>query len=168
MGTKSNSPILSIAAVVFDIKTGRCGDIFYQNISLDSCMKVGLSPDADTIKWWMSQGDDAKKELLKADNSVQTVLDSFCRFMKRNADYKVWGNSSRFDLGLLENALDKVNMKVPWNFRNERDVRTLVSFAPEIKDNFKFEGTKHSALDDCYHQVGYCSKIFNTLYNGSK
>jgi hypothetical protein len=76
---------------------------------------------------------------------------------------KVWGNSARFDLGILEVAYTACKMVIPWQFWNERDVRTLVAFAPEIKANEPFLGDKHDPLHDCLHQIKYCHKTYKTL-----
>lgn len=76
---------------------------------------------------------------------------------------KYGGNSARFDLGLLENAYDKAMLSIPWKFYQERCVRTLVSFNPEIKNNLEFTGTAHNALADCYHQIKYCNLTWISL-----
>ena len=62
------------------------------------------------------------------ETEVLTDFTGFCSY-----DYEIWGNSPRFDLGILQDAYRALNMKIPWDFRKERDVRTLVSFIPEIK-----------------------------------
>jgi hypothetical protein len=80
-----------------------------------------------------------------------------------NKEYQIWGNSARFDCGILQNAYNKAGFSIPWDFRKERCVRTLVSFAPEIKDNYKPIGTAHNAVDDCKFQIGYCSEIWRSL-----
>ena len=93
------------------------------------------------------------------------VLQDFECFIKwfDYSSLQVWGNSARFDLGILENAYSKFNVNIPWNHWNERDVRTLVAFAPEIKKNMVFEGVKHNPIDDCKHQIKYCCEIFKKL-----
>jgi hypothetical protein len=58
-------------------------------------------------------------------------------------------------------------MPIPWDFRKERCVRTLVSFAPEVKEAEPNTGVAHDALADCIFQINYCSKIFNKLKDGS-
>ena len=162
MGTKSNSAIISIGAVEFDILTGKTGREFYRNVSLQSCISLGLIVDADTIMWWMEQSQDARKSLTEGEIiSIQQALIDFREFC--NKEYQIWGNSARFDLGLLENAYDKISISIPWKFKQERCLRTLVSFNPEIKHSIEFEGTAHNALDDCYHQIKYCHLTWVSL-----
>jgi len=162
MGTSVESAIISIAAVEFNIETGEVGDKFYKNITLRSCMESGLKVDANTIMWWMKQSDEARKKL-DEDTQIHlfSALSTLAIFLDQN--YYVWGNSARFDLGILENAYLKTNREIPWNFRLERDVRTLVGLHPYYRDNEPFTGVKHNAIDDCLHQIKYCSKTWRYL-----
>lgn len=165
MGNQSYSSIISLGAVEFDLETGKTGSEFYRNISLQSCLSIGLTVSADTIMWWIGQGEQAQKSLVAPQPiSITSALEKFTAFCRKES-YHLWGNSARFDLGILQNAFDKAKLPVCWDFRNERDVRTLVSFAPHIKENLKFEGTKHNALADCYHQIKYCHLIWKALKN---
>ncbi len=161
LGSESNSAILSIGAVKFDINTGEVGDTFYKTISLDSCLKVGLTINADTIAWWMNNSTESQKALFLNTNLLICVLDDLSQFITK--EDQVWGNSARFDLGLLQNAYNKVNLPIPWDFRKERCLRTLVSFNPDVKEHHNFTNTKHNALDDCYNQIQYAVKIWNSF-----
>jgi len=162
MGKGSNSAICSLAAVEFDLKTGATGRSFYEIISIQSCLDAGLKVDGSTIEWWLQQSESARMELTSGKaKSLQEVLFYFSVFCNALGidTLQVWGNGARFDLGLMHDAFRTVGNVVPWKFWNERDVRTLVSFAPEVKKNTPFDGTAHNALADCYHQIKYCSEI---------
>lgn len=162
LGNQSFSSILSIAALEFDLESGETGQEFHVNISLESNMKFGLHPNPDTIMWWLQQNEQARLELVNAKKiPLEHALESFNAFC--NHSYQIWGNSARFDLGLLQNAYNRLGIAIPWDFRKERCVRTLVSFSPETKENHVFKGTVHNALSDCYNQVSYCSTIWNKL-----
>lgn len=162
MGNKSNSCIVSIGALEFDLDTGETGREFYYNIHLESCLDCGLTVDAHTVMWWLQQSDQARTDLLKTPIvSLNEALISFNKFC--NEDSIMWGNSARFDLGILQDAYNKLGIYKHWNYHNERDVRTLVSFAPEIKKDYPRSATAHNALSDCYHQAGYCSEIWISL-----
>jgi hypothetical protein len=163
MATESFSSIISIGALEFDIETGETGKEFHVNVDLQSCMDLGLIVNASTIMWWMQQNEQARKDLIdvKALHLSQALLE-FSNFCSR--DYEIWGNSARFDCGILQNAYNRVGIPIPWDFRKERCVRTLVSFKPEIKKKFPSLGTPHNAISDCYYQVGYCSAIWSSLH----
>lgn len=166
MGNKSNSAIVSIGAVEFNIATGETGREFYVNVSLQSCIDMGLTINADTIMWWMRQDDDARKALMCDTIDISSALHEFTVFVNDCGNKsEIWGNSNRFDLGILEDAYTKNFTKVPWDFRKERDVRTLVSFRPVIKDMTKPIGIAHNAVHDCYFQIRYCSDIYKNINN---
>lgn len=164
MGSESFSSILSIGALEFDIETGATGKEFYVTIDLQSCLDLGLIVNASTIMWWLVQNEQARKDL--AERVTIPIREALLRFAQFcNKDYQIWGNSVRFDCGILQNAYNKAGIPIPWDFRKERCVRTLVSFNPDIKDSFPRTGTVHNALSDCYSQVGYCSAIWKSLHN---
>lgn len=163
MATGSYAAIVSIAAVEFDIHTGATGNTFYVNVDLQSCLDAGLKTDEETKQWWAEQSNEAIQAWLEHPQTLTEALRMFKRFIGITA-YQVWGNSARFDLGILENAFEVLGMVKPWEYYNERCVRTLVSFAPEIKEQMPFTGTPHNAIDDCLHQIKYCSAIWNALY----
>lgn len=162
LGDVSYSSILSIGAVKFDINTGETGDTFYVTVDLQSCLDAGLIITASTFNWWLEKDEAARNSLL---NSLKTPLvDALSLFNEYCTKYyDIWGNSPRFDCGILANAYEKVGLDIPWDFRKERCVRTLVGFNPSIKANHKHTGVAHHALSDCYNQIDYCVKIYNSL-----
>lgn len=168
-GNQPYSAIVSIAAVKFNLETGDIDEdnIFYERIDLQSCLDIGLAVNADTILWWMGQSTEAREELVKDNYYIGDVLHHFEYFLRQDCieDIQLWGNSARFDLGILSNAYEKTKMEAPWHFRNERDVRTLVSFKPEIKKSAEFKGVQHNPIDDCKYQIEYCSKIYKAIMN---
>ena len=161
MSTQSYAAIISIGAVKFDLNTGKIGDTFYRNIDLQSALDSGLLVNSASISWWMNQNKKAIRDLQNDKVELYSALLDFVKFC--SGDYYVWGNSAKFDLGILQNAYDKVNIPMPWNFKKELDLRTLVFFNQKIKNSWKFKGTKHNALDDCKNQIGYCCKIYKHL-----
>lgn len=165
MGNESFSAITSIAAVEFNMN-GETGEEFYKAVKLQSSVDIGLVINPSTVMWWMQQNDEARNELVNIDKEGQDIAYVLSKFRDFNKDknYQIWGNSARFDLGILQNAYNKLGHEIPWDFRKERCLRTLVSFAPKLKQNYHYEGTAHNALDDCYNQIGYCTLIWNKLY----
>lgn len=165
MSTTNNAAIVSLAAVQFDLNTGETGQELYCNVSLDSCLRAGLQVDADTIEWWMNKSDQARKILFNKTMNITSALNALSALVIRTNgdDTIVWGNSARFDLGILENAYHKCNAVKYWSFYNERCVRTLAALNPSIKKNTAFIGEAHNALDDCKHQINYCNETYKSL-----
>ena len=167
MGNTSNSAIIAIGAVFFDLQTGEFGDEFYQEVNLGSCMQAGLVCDASTILWWMEQDEAARAKFFANDEAsdIFTVIYNFNRFIDQNPcdDVQVWGNGIAFDIGILENAYNKCQIGTPWNFWSHRDVRTIVELdGGKGKRERAFEGVPHYAIDDAKHQVRY---VRDTLKN---
>jgi hypothetical protein len=167
MGKRAGCAIVSIGAVEFNLETGETGRLFYKRVDLQSCLDVGLFIDASTLYWWLQQSNIARLELCKPAEYIQNVLEKFNSFLVSLGDVNLWGNGARFDIAILEAAYFAIGKGeiIPWNFRNERDVRTLVSFAPEIKENYPFTGIIHDPIDDCKHQIDYCSAIWKYMNN---
>jgi hypothetical protein len=160
MGKRAGCAIVSIGAVEFDIETGKTGREFYERVGLQSCLDVGLFVEASTIYWWMQQNEKARLELCEPAVGIYAALEKLRSFVGFLGDYQLWGNGARFDIGILEAAYFACGYKeLPWYFRNERDVRTLVSFAPSVKENYPFTGVLHNPIDDCKHQIQYCHAI---------
>jgi DNA polymerase III epsilon subunit-like protein len=175
MGNKSNSAIVSIGAVQFDLETGELGKVFYSGVNLKSCLDIGLKINPDTLYWWLTQNEQARLAVAKGGPDLDTVLDRFNSFLFDISEENIknlylWGNSARFDLGIFEDAYIACNTKVRWDFRKERDVRTLVSFIPEIKSRVQSEntGVEHNPIDDCKLQIKYCVEIWQKINKNMK
>jgi len=168
MGTKSFRAIVTIAAVQFDRKTGAIGKEFYKVIDLQSCIDLQLKIDADTLYWWMKQPDEARKKIMEYKEPLPKVLSDlaiwFNSVFNSPNQVSVWGNSARFDLGMLENCYSLCRQNVPWNHWEEMDLRTITNLTQrnkDIKRGTKFEGIKHYAVDDCKHQIKYLTEMLN-------
>lgn len=161
LGVNPGAAILSIAAARFDIKTGSIWERFYINIDVKSSLDSGLSIEADTFLWWLNQSLEARKKLQLDTTTLRHALISLNAFI--SSDSIVWGNSARFDLGLLSAAYEKVDMNIPWSHRNERCLRTIVALNPDIRNAEEFTGTPHNAMDDVEHQIKYLVKTLNSL-----
>lgn len=160
-GTSSDAAILSIAAIPFNINNPELGAVFYQTIDLDSSLKKGLKVDASTILWWLNQDAAARNQINLFPKPLDNVLRDFSIFCKK--EYQIWGNSARFDLGILESSYKACNLPIPWDFKKERCVRTLASLFPYIKKEMPFDGTRHNPVDDCVHQIKYCREILKEI-----
>lgn len=179
LGTKPGCVILSIGAVAFNLDTGRTGPEFYDIISLESSVDAGFTIDPKTLVWWLQQKTSSLKDII-IENKPITSKSQFHMVMRNFYDFiqnldifmelEVWGNSNRFDMGILEPYFSKAGLGLPWQFRNERDVRTLVRYGPEIKEKMVQEAKDedqelHNAIVDCHLQIKYCVEIHNKIIN---
>lgn len=169
MGTKPGCPILSIGAVEFCRETSATGREYYSVIDMAKAIDL-WKPDGDTVRWWMTQGDEARHELAKRKgvNPVDSLL-GLSEFVKHGQ--VVWGNGSVFDITILEFAMRGMGVDIPWAFWNVRDVRTVVDLAWPIcpREQFLQQRTgDHKALDDAKYQALYVSKMMQALSGGVK
>ena len=132
LNNTQSSVIVSIGAVVFDFEKEGTEQEFYQRIDIDSCLDVGLTVSGGTIQWWLKQNEEARFAIGKDAAPIKLALINFCQFLNSvnvdNTKYNIWGNPASFDIGIVSNAFDKCQIKIPWHYRNERDLRTLVAF----------------------------------------
>lgn len=175
LGTSTDAPLAAIGAVFFEPSTGCTGARFYIRVDFANDMLNGAKPDAETIKWWLKQPSEARAELLSDESvSIWEAMSAFSDFLAENAipddpdQLIVWGNSPSFDCAILRAAFIRAdNDATPWKYWNERDVRTLVDLGRvagiDPKHTTPFEGSRHHALDDAFHQATYVSEIWQRL-----
>lgn len=175
LGTSVDSVMLSISAVAFDIETGETDEEFEVFIDVDSCIRSGRKVTHDTLMWWFKESmQEARDGILQnKDNriEVEEAVFNFNRFVgkvsgKAQKAPILWGNSNRFDLGII--AYGYPENEMTWNYWNERDVRTLMSLAHWFKDDEEFMGIAHYGIDDCKHQIKYVTKAWNYLKKGTR
>lgn len=169
-GKNPGCAIIQIAAVPFNINTGEISEnTFCVSINLEGQILNGLNVDEETINWWKVTNEDLFKKLSFNNNDcieVAKLFESYFRSIEDYSNVRVWGNSARFDIGILYGWYKILNkdFKPFWNTWKERDVRTLSSLDEKIKMNTVFEGEKHNAIDDCKHQIKYCREIVKKYY----
>lgn len=156
MGTGPNAAIVAIGAVWFDAVEG-IKDIFYSVVDLDSSVKTGGIIDASTVMWWMSQDDLARKEISNSDGvHISRALDDFYEWATHlvpdpEMGIRMWGNGAGFDNVILSSAYDRLGIRRPWNYRNDRCYRTAMEWLPIV--NIPFHGIPHCALHDAMYQA---------------
>jgi exodeoxyribonuclease VIII len=166
MSLQPNAAVIAIGAVTFDLKTLTLGERFYTNVDLVSCQEYGLHIDAGTVKWWLSQSEDARKGVTGKASPLSAALQNFAEWLEASTlpvkERCIWGNGANFDPVVLEQAYVACSIEVPWKFWGVRCFRTLKNLWPHVEAD-KRQGTHHNALDDAVHQVEHIFKIRRTL-----
>ncbi|EML9020982.1 TPA: 3'-5' exoribonuclease [Klebsiella pneumoniae] len=178
MGKKHNAPIVAIGAVVFDPATGSIGESFYKVVCLESSVNWGAVIDPSTVIWWLKQSSEARSAIVNDDAiPLQDALLQFREFVSDNVaggskKAQVWGNGASFDNSILRSAYDCIAEDYPWEYWNDRDVRTMVELGQAIsfdpKTTIPFEGSRHNALADAIHQARYVSAIWQRIIAGNQ
>lgn len=178
MGKKHNAPIVAIGAVVFDPATGSIGESFYKVVCLESSVNWGAVIDPSTVIWWLKQSSEARSAIVNDDAiPLQDALLQFREFVSDNVaggskKAQVWGNGASFDNSILRSSYDCIAEDYPWEYWNDRDVRTMVELGQAIsfdpKTTIPFEGSRHNALADAIHQASYVSAIWQRIIAGNQ
>ncbi|CAM6660445.1 TPA: 3'-5' exoribonuclease [Klebsiella pneumoniae] len=178
MGKKHNAPIVAIGAVVFDPATGSIGESFYKVVCLESSVNWGAVIDPSTVIWWLKQSSEARSAIVNDDAiPLQDALRQFREFVSDNVaggskKAQVWGNGASFDNSILRSSYDCIAEDYPWEYWNDRDVRTMVELGQAIsfdpKTTIPFEGSRHNALADAIHQARYVSAIWQRIIAGNQ
>ena len=162
LGTQPYAPLLSIGAVAFTFDDEPILDVFYQPITLESCLELGMRADAGAIEFWMEQSQEAR-EVFRTGGRVKlpNALDAFTDWWGSRPMY-LWGNSARFDCGLLEAAYKACRKEIPWEWWKERCYRTVKGL-PGAGLKLVRHGTHHNALDDALSQALHLRELYKKL-----
>lgn len=173
LGKGPNAPIAAIGAVL--VHDAKPVDEFYRRIDLESAMIPYWKREADasTIQWWLQQSAEARAEIDGSQPSdyICRALESFSNWMAsyftEENEARVWGNGSSFDNVILRSTMSEMSRPLPWQFRFDRDLRTILDLYPEAKDVGPFEGTRHHALHDARHEAKQLCKALR-LHESTK
>jgi hypothetical protein len=167
LGTQPDAAIVSIGACFFDIKSRAIGPTFNRTIHLSSAVKHGGTMDPSTVLWWLRQGDAARKAIAYNGEPIDRALSDFvawCMQHCRAEDLRPWGNGSSFDITIMETALRRLGIELPWKFWNIRCFRTVKSQYPQVKYDVTEKGDEaHNALADAKFQCQHLFKIADHL-----
>lgn len=177
IGLCDNTVITQLSAVAFSMEDGSIFEDFNRHIGIRNSIQKGLKIDGSSMEWWFKQPDKVYEDVfvkaMTSDIKLEDVLAEFTAWLKSlketyGIDYKsninMWGNGALADNKWIRQAYKVCNMEPPWAFHEDRDVRTIAElgrrlFSYEYR-SVTFEGTVHNALDDCKHQIKYCTSIY--------
>jgi len=154
LDTNPGGVILSIGAVYFH--EHGLGKTFYKNIDLLSSILSGFTISRVTSCWWSKQ-DKKAIDIFNKDPTtlIGNALEDLSRYIEKGV--RVWAKGPDFDLVLLKAAYDKMGMKIPWSFRDARDVRTAIWFCKDqlraVAGLYPTPFIKHFALHDAVYQA---------------
>lgn len=161
LGTRVHSVITSIGAVRFDPQSDWIGAGFHVHIDIEDSMNHDMKVDADTLIWWLCQSDAARQTLCEGQAAaipLSSALDAFTTFAQGASE--IWCNGASFDFSILGYAYLRTRRPQPWNYWDERDLRTLKAINKGMLP--AREGIHHSAIDDARHQARLIQHIFQS------
>lgn len=183
LGNKTESTIIQIGAIAFDIRTGEHVKRFNRIADIEKNEKE-VSVTASTLKWWLKTNKDLFEELLNSgEGSSESLVREFrgwVTYLQEEYGSKnvyLWGNGILFDNKILQYHMESLGLGYPIFYRNDRDVRTLLELTAfktglsekEVKDVFNDELLEaHNAYDDVIYQIQLAHGCYRVLVEGEE
>ena len=172
LSTRADGVILSIGAVHFNLDTGNVNpDGFYQQVSLENNLKIGRFVDADTLKWWMSQPEDARTASFSGVMPLVSVLQDLRQWLVSFGvdehgvpSINPWGNGASFDLVMLSHAAACTGVGKLWQHWNERCFRTLKNMPGAERVAKPKNALPHHPMADAYSQAVHACMIWKEIF----
>jgi hypothetical protein len=164
LDTRNSAVILSIGAVKFDLDKGVIDEEgFYASINVDSCLELGRTISESTLLFWLKQPTEAQVVFHEPKMHLRDALEGFTDWLS-HMKRRPWGNGPTFDLAKMTHAYESVGWTAPWDFWNERCVRTYrdlpgAKAIPKVKP-----AVAHHALHDAYAQAQHVIQIHAALF----
>lgn len=146
LGVSDDSIVLSIGVVIADVQQDLSfaelvNSGLYLKVDVSEQQLAGRITDESTVKWWMSQGDAAKRVLAKkkTDVPVEEVVPHMLTYFEKtgyNAEKNTWWSRGPLDCRVLSNFFLKTSSFYDETLRNPdnhplkfwmwRDIRTAL------------------------------------------
>jgi hypothetical protein len=169
LGKRSNSVILSMAAIHFDPDTKpspqelRDSAFFAKFSVLEQVKQYGREANKSTMDWWKKQCDNVRTASFvpsEVDCSFVDGYESMRKWAASKNDTKCWvwarGN---LDQLVMDDIEEQLELEPIWPYARWRDVRTAVDFLYNTTNgyvdvnypgfNSRNDITKHNPIDDC-------------------
>lgn len=164
LGTNSTSVIVAIGAVRFDIETLQLSDSKFKcTLDIQAQANVDLACDVDTLLWWLRQGEPARMAIFGKDAQSNALhpadaLENFVGFCE--GAFYLWSNGPTFDSCVLQEAFKRFEVKWPFKYNADRDMRTVMTIAKAAgwdgpNENIYQHLVAHHALHDAIRQAHY-------------
>lgn len=167
LGETPGSVVRSLAAVEFDPETGETGRKKVWKIDLADSIRYGFKVEASTLKWWMMQSEEARRDFVEGAETPLVDflddLDDFLSCVNDENDFTLWCLQLDFDVPMLRSYYAWYNLNVhgcdeevlPWNFRKVRDVRPYMDALDHAGLLPPKVANRHTPMADCMAQINY-------------
>jgi len=167
LSSGQNALVTSIGAVEFrldppfDDEQWNLGRTFKVNVDVNSAQNEGFQISATTVMWWLQQSREAVAAMLERPTPilVRSAFEALANFLTRDragtVKPLVWGNGENFDNRVMREGYDLLNMRCPWHYRSDRDMRTFMEIAHRrgIFVEVPRNPLEHDALEDAKVQA---------------
>ena len=161
-----NSYIVQIGACKWNIDSGEIKSEFLVNTIPTRHNSI---PSYDTIRWWLKQNQQAQESLYSPEPiPLDIALEQFSAWFKNNSKVDGLWSHATFDVPMLQRAYSECKLRVPWNYRSAKDIRTLNWLAQDLgivlADLPKAKATiDHNGLADAIEQATDVTTVRNAI-----
>lgn len=173
LGKGPRAVIGEIGVVIVDVEQLVAVDEFYCRVSLHQPRQR----DESTMSWWDQQRIDSPQAWLEMfkntdrlclADAIDALKDFLARHFPRALAVELMGNGPEFDNVILEDAYSQCGIELPWSFRGNQSLRTVVLMGRLLLDidpkfQIEFEGIRHHALHDARHEAAYLISILRSF-----
>lgn len=168
LSTQPNAAVASIGAAALAADGTLLSSL---HVAIDGVGQSMRHIDGGTLQWWLEQSPDARAASVGAEDAapVGEALLFFGAWVAGvtgadagKSEVRMWGNGSVFDnviLRTLYRDCHPLGHPEPWQWRFDRDMRTLLELYPAAKDVGEFVGIKHHAEHDALHEAKQLDKV---------
>lgn len=159
LSTKRRAQLLSIGAAFCDAE-------FYIEIDTSLYPQDGtFITDEATLKWWADRGGFTPSTDPVSPLAAVSAFSHWARRMTEGLEwFEVWANSPSFDCEKLRYHYDQFNLTTPWEFWQERCVRTVKNLGKSLHLNVpEVKTVAHHALADARDQQRTVDSVITTL-----
>jgi hypothetical protein len=135
------------------------------NLCIDEQLALGRTVDADTLLFHCNNIEGLRNSLKSSNRCIEHV---YLKLKEVIAEYdvtNVWSKGN-FDFNLLKHLFQSKNLKAPWTFWQERELRTLMKECNVEKSKI----VAHTGLQDCIDQINQlnqCREVIKRGLNGA-
>lgn len=138
---------------------------FHMHVDLTSCFMAGMDLTSSQ-DWWVAQEPQAKALHISQNwtkisiGNVTAKAWDYLSFLAESHELVMWSRGMDFDFPKIEWCFRRfLGKEPPYRYYNKRDARTIIKESGIDESQFRFEGIRHSAMDDCMHQIKVVKRV---------
>lgn len=144
---------------------------FVRNLPAQPQIDMGRDMQYLTLRFWLTQPEETRKHLLELDGDLEelrAIMKRYLRgiddlsapYIKAGKPVEHWARGPQFDLSNIARLLAQLELPIPWDYNQVRDLRTTMAEAgvksADVERNP--EWVMHDALGDSKFQLaGYAA-----------
>ena len=166
LGVHPGSAILTLGAVEFDLffPSVSSGHEFYRRVDQADPIMQRFTVNPETKAWWKKQDLKAYHEAFIEEprTKITVTLEEFCDwFWLIDQGHCLWSHGASFDIPIVEDAMRRLQVVIPWKYSMIRDTRTIYDLAGHNREHLG--KPIHHALEDCKVQIKDVRQAYHSL-----